>query len=303
MIKATGVDVARNYLAMGSGFYEASDDGSDVPSVLADIVRQLQRTGLLTRAPEVDIFVNPNACQAVVVSITSIRERGWRVRKAGKPEKLFGKADRALHAKFIFGANSRENSNVCNSAWIYFGSGNLTTPGFSQKISRNGGNLEAGVVFAPRDQLLWFSENNAEQYRVVTNVLPVQCDQKFDEVAGNLRAGGDMPEREEEFVAVPVAYLVWRAAGNALLGGWLMVPNEEVTSFEVVDTNGAVCPRDEENGIRWPDEQPRQVRLCWQTGGQQQTSWVGQRVDDYLAFAPGTIRIRATLRQAGAMSG
>lgn len=154
MIKATGADVARNYLAMGSGFYEASDDGGDVPSVLADIVRQLQRTGLLTRAPEVDIFVNPNACQAVAVSITSIRGRGWRVRKAGKPEKLFGKADRALHAKFLFGANSRENSNVCNSAWIYFGSGNLTTPGFSQKISRHGGNVEAGVVFAPQDQLL-----------------------------------------------------------------------------------------------------------------------------------------------------
>jgi hypothetical protein len=145
MIEATGVGVARNYLAMGSGFYEAAEVGGAAPTVVGQIIERLQQAGLLTRAPEVDIFVNPNACQAIAESVSSIRRRGWHVRKAGKPEKYFGKAERTLHAKFLFGANWRENSDLCNSAWLYFGSGNLTRPGFSQKMSQIGGNLEVSL--------------------------------------------------------------------------------------------------------------------------------------------------------------
>ena len=44
---------------MGSGYYETPDDGNAIPSVLADIVDELQQKGLLTRTPDVDVFVNP----------------------------------------------------------------------------------------------------------------------------------------------------------------------------------------------------------------------------------------------------
>jgi hypothetical protein len=273
MIKATGIVVVRNYLGMGSGFYETPEVGGAVPSVVAEIIGQLQHAGLLTRAPEVDIFVNPSACQAVADSVSAIRKRGWQVRKAGKPEKYFGKAERALHAKFLFSTNYRENSELCNSAWLYFGSGNLTKPGFSQKMSQRGGNLETGVVFAPQ-QLLWSSESGADQYRVVTNVLPLQWDQEYDDAPGHLRAGGDMPDREEIFIAAPVAYLTWSATEGADRGGWLSAFDRELDVFEVVDAAGIVCRRDEEQHIWWPDEQPRQVQLRWHADGQQHSALV-----------------------------
>lgn len=273
MIKATGIEVVRNYLSMGSGFYESSEVGGAVPSVVAEIIGRLQHAKLLTRAPEVDIFVNPNACQAVADSVSSIRERGWHVRKAGKPEKYFGKAERALHAKFLFSANWRENSELCNSAWVYFGSGNLTRPGFSQKMSKRGGNLEAGVVFAPQ-QLIWSSKNDAEQYKVVANVLPLQWDEEYDGSPGHLRAGGDMPDREEIFIAAPVAYLTWNAMEGADRGGWLSTPDREVNVFEAVDAAGTVCRHDEQQRIWWPDEQPRQVELRWQADEQQHSALV-----------------------------
>src|SRR5207249_1761518 len=164
--------------------------------------------------------------QAVARALPSIRRRGWHVRKARTPERLFGRSERALHAKFLFGANSRENSDSCNSAWIYFGSGNLTTPGFTQKMSESGGNLEAGIVFAPQE-LLWLSEDRGEQYRVVTNLLPMQWEEEFDVSGNNLCAGSDMPERKESFVAAPVAYLKWAAVKGVDSGGWLIVPDQE----------------------------------------------------------------------------
>ena len=65
-------------------------------------------------------------------------------------EAVFGRhARRSLHAKFLFSARERSNSAACGGAWVYLGSGNLTGPGFASPMSAHGGNLEAGVVFAP----------------------------------------------------------------------------------------------------------------------------------------------------------
>jgi len=264
MINATGTGVARNYLGMGSGFYEAPGLGDAVPSVLADIVERLKEAGLLTRTAEVDVFVNPNACQAVASAVSAIREHGWQVRRAGRPD--YFRAERALHAKFVFSANWRDNSNACNSAWLYLGSGNLTSAGFSQKMSKAGGNLEAGVVFTP-ERLLWSFEKNAEPYRLVTNVLPVQWDEEYDGTSGNLRAGSEMLVREETFIAAPVAYLKW-CPERVERGGWLTVPDQETEPFEVLDSEGAICRWDEEKRIWWPDRQPREVRIQWRADSQ-----------------------------------
>ena len=88
---------------MGSGFYESSDSNNKIPSVLKNIVDKLQEAELLTRQPEIDVFVNPKACQAVANSVPSFNHAGWKVREAGQPE--YFKASRSLHAKFIFSAN------------------------------------------------------------------------------------------------------------------------------------------------------------------------------------------------------
>ncbi|AWO88414.2 MULTISPECIES: hypothetical protein [Bradyrhizobium] len=274
LIRATTSDVARNCVAMGSGYYETPADEAAVPSVLADIVEQLQRKNLLTRAPNIDIFVDPIACQAVAPSFNAIRKRGWHVRKAGRPEDLFGRAERTLHAKFLFGANFRDDSNVCNSAWIYLGSGNLTKPGFSQKMSEFGGNLEAGVVFEPEDKLLWSVERRTDHHRVVSRFLPVQWDEEFDETDSNLSAGSDMPVREDEYVAAPVAYFAWEPVAGASGGGWLKADGAEANAFEVVDSSGLVCGTEGEQGIWWPHTQPAQVQLRWEIDGRQRVATV-----------------------------
>jgi hypothetical protein len=266
MIRATSVGSARNGLNMGSGFYEAPKPRSAAPAVLVEIVERLRHEGLLTSSADVDVFVNPNACQAVAGSVQDILQRGWSVRNAGKPP-YFGKADRSLHAKFIFSASSRSNSNSCHNAWVYLGSGNLTTPGFLQSMSPRGGNLEAGVVIAP-EGLLWSMDRGSPIDQVVTNILPVQWDDAFDGVDGNLQPGGDMPEREESLVAAPVAYLVWHSDGSALQGGWLTGPDENAGMFEVLSASGDVCRR-EQKGVWWADQQPRQVPLRWDLDGHQ----------------------------------
>ena len=90
---------ARNYLGMGSGFYESSDNNNEIPSVLKNIVDTLQEAELLTRQPEIDIFVNPKACQAVANSVPSFNNAGWKVREAGQPEcfKILSIITREIH--------------------------------------------------------------------------------------------------------------------------------------------------------------------------------------------------------------
>src|SRR5205823_3208678 len=109
---------------------------------------------------------------------------------------------------------------------------------------------------------------DAEQYRVVTNVLPIQRDEEYGESPGQLRAGSDMPEREATFFSAPIAYLTWSAKEGTNQGGWLTPPNQGAEPFDVIDRAGVVCPRDEEQRICWPDEQPRQVLLRWHSDGQ-----------------------------------
>jgi hypothetical protein len=86
----------------------------------------------------------------VAGAVGAIGEAGWSVRPAAAMEAVFGRhARRSLHAKFLFSARERSNSAACGGAWVYLGSGNLTGPGFASPMSAHGGNLEAGVIFAP----------------------------------------------------------------------------------------------------------------------------------------------------------
>lgn len=259
---------ARNYLGMGSGFYESSDNHNKIPPVLKHIVDDLLEAGLLTQRPEIDIFVNPKACQAVANSVPSFNHVGWNVREAGQPE--YFKASRSLHAKFIFSANYRDNSPFCNSAWLYLGSGNLTGPGFANKMARHLGNLEAGVVF-DAESLCWEPARGVSPEAVVTNVLPLQWETDFSEDSESLAAGSDMPEPEIQYSAAPVAYLFWIVEGSTC---WLRAGEEGTESFDLLDETGHACQRDSIKGFQWLGARPRQVLIRWRMDEQERQAWV-----------------------------
>ena len=269
LIERTGVSAACNYLAMGSGFYETAKACNQVPKVLSKIVATLKKARL-TAGCEIDVFVNPLGCQAVAKSVAALATEGFTVRPARPSPDLFpdGK-DRTLHAKFLFGANWRERSNNCSSAWAYLGSGNLTGPGFDAKASVGRGNLEAGVVFAP-DALCWFQKSDVAPAQVVTNLLPIQWQQSYDGDV-SLIAGGDMPARPDEWVAAPVAWMAWVARGDekepanaSQPRGRLCLPEPlpATFAFEVLDGADHSCVTEDGDFI-WQGERPRQVSVRW----------------------------------------
>jgi len=141
-------------------------------------------------------------------------------------------------------------------------------------MSDSGGNLEAGVFFAPQE-LLWSSDKSADQERVVTNVLPLQWEDEYGGSSTELHAGNDMSEREDVFIAAPVSFLVWSTNELGHSGGWLNAPDWEGSKFEVIDDAGAICRHDADRGVWWPGERPRQVRLSWKV-----------EAKEHAAFAP-----------------
>lgn len=262
-IKACGNGVARNYLAMGSGFYETAADQGRPPEVPGSIIDTLKLNSLLTKNPGVDLFVNPQACQAIATSVAALSTQGMRIRPAAQPSCVFGAGNpRTLHAKFLFSANYRENSSACNSAWVYLGSGNLTAPGFACKMSAGAGNLEAGVVFAPQN-LYWQEGQGIEAWQVVTNLLPIQWTEAFDGSPNRLLPGSGMEPRDLSFTAPPVAWLNWWEGAE---GNELRVPETVPADFVVLDLAGGACLRTE-TGFQWRNPQPRQVRCRWVVGG------------------------------------
>ena len=269
LVREHSSGTARNYVGMGSGFYESSDNHNEIPSVLRMIVDRLQQEKLLTSQPEIDVFVNPMACQVVANAVTAFDEAGWKVREAGKPD-YFKAASRLLHAKFIFSANQRDNSDLCNSAWLYLGSGNLTGPGFAKKMNPQLGNLEAGILFVP-ESLKWEAGRGVPPDHVVTNVFPLQWETDFSQTPGSLNAGEDMPDPELRYSAAPVAYFFWMVEENV---GWLRVIEEFTELVDVLDGNGRPCHRDSVRGFQWLGTQPRQVLLRWSADEREHKAWV-----------------------------
>lgn len=256
-LDSAGVGVSRNYIALGSGFYEGGDTAEE-PVVLRKIVGALQDKGWLTRKPYADVFVDELACQAVAVTAKTMIERGWTIRPAGQPTE----PKRKLHAKFIFSANYRGDSNNCSSPWLYMGSGNLTAPGFTNKASATGGNLEAGVVLLP-GELYWNGGKGIDPARVLGNLLPVRSDKEIQD-AGALGEGTGMEEREAEFAALPFSYLYWQADEG---GGWLRpeFPGALDGSQLSDGERGLIGPQGGK-GFWWPAAVPRQVKLVWEGG-------------------------------------
>lgn len=255
---AEGILTARNYLAMGSGFYEGGTSGA-LPSVPQAIVAGLRDNGLLTQTAGIDLYANPTACQAVAEGIKSIKNEGWTVRA---PAGL-GYGNRFMHAKFLFSARYKDTSNRCSSAWSYLGSGNLTGPGFLQRASAGRGNLEAGVVQSHED-LYWEQADGLDPSQVISNLLPLQWDEELGP-ASSLAHGEEMAWREPQFVAPPLSFLLWQPARAD--GGWLCCVAPESLPFEVLAGDGTPCPREADGRIRWDGLRPLQVSIAWEADG------------------------------------
>lgn len=274
---AKGQSVARNYLAMGSGFYEGSSSDIAEPSVPLRIIEALKEApqgkerGLLTARPEVDVYVNPQCCQAIAsdVALKRLTDSDVTVRAAAAPKALFGAHhQRSLHAKFLFSALSRSNSAACLSPWVYLGSGNLTGPGFCERMGPRG-NLEAGVVFVPQS-LFWRAESGDTP--VVTNLLPIQWEDAVSQ-AEELQSGPPFERSEEDHLASPCPWLVWH---NDADGAWLLVPEGSVEpelDLSVVSPDGNRLAFGD-GRVKWPSIQPRSVCLTWESEGAEHQSQV-----------------------------
>lgn len=262
-VKSNG-EVKRNYLAMGSGFYETSNDPHKPPEVPISIINKLRKEGVLTHKSKVELYVNPNACQSIATSLESLRKNDVRVHPAAIPTHVFGESvERSLHAKFLFSANFSKDSNSCTSAWVYLGSGNLTHPGFSNKMSSADGNLEAGVVFTPIS-LFWKKNKDTPEYQVVTNLLPIQPNGNEINDTSKLNAGTGMEQRDAIYVAPPIAWLKWYDAGSIRELRTETIPTHD---FEVLNPSMNSCEKTE-TGFQWFDSQPREVCIRWLVNGE-----------------------------------
>lgn len=259
---------ARNYLAMGSGFFEQGDTLSPngLPLTLDKIVTALRDEGLLTKRAKINVFVQPDNCQAVAKAQKGINDAKWTIYPAGLPDFC---GQRRLHAKFLFSASKQEDSPYCLKPWVYIGSANLTQQGFDKACSK-GGNLEAGVIFAPESKsLVWDEEKYAQDkpQTWVENRLPVR--QKGEvKPTDPLQEGDEMELFETSFWAPPFACVSWvRENGvNAI-----EIPETDTeTQYLVLDRAQQACAV--ASGARrylWPEERmPLTVTVRWLAQGQ-----------------------------------
>ena len=260
LINLHGSSVKRNYLGMGSGFFESSNAEGQLPSVLSMITSTLQEANLLTARPEIDIFVNPAACQAVAKGFSALYAAGYCVRAAEANSELFGNTPRFLHAKFIFSANFRDYASRCSSFWVYLGSGNLTGPGFAKPMSASVGNLEAGIVLSP--------EKDITRKADIADFLPVQFDSEFSEFK-ELSQGLPMQLLDDGPTAPPIAWLCWQVIDNEC---FLYSPEQIEQTIILLSPDGAECESPKRGLWRWISQEPKEVTIQWTTAGQVQSS-------------------------------
>ena len=143
----------RNFLVCASGFFEGAKQGHvGCPSVLKELVEQLQISGVFKKYPTADdqwLVANPKRAGAVAgwVRGNAPETLGWSIRQPRHPDR--GLEGAHLHAKYVFLSYWR-NKSLSNNL-IYIGSGNLSRQGFALAPRKTGGtgkagNIETGIV-------------------------------------------------------------------------------------------------------------------------------------------------------------
>ncbi|WP_079220424.1 hypothetical protein [Stenotrophomonas maltophilia] len=269
------------YLAMGSGFYEGrangSSDANARPVVPAKVVSRLKQANLLKEHGEVELYVEPTACQSIAAAVDYLGQHpdhAIAVHAAVPTAALYGeRSARTLHAKFIFAANLSQRTGACNNAWLYLGSGNFTEAGMLQKMSARAGNLEAGMVLFP-DDLYWRGDarGSAKDPALLSNRLPVGGP-LLDADAPGLSAGEPWQPATSQNYAAPMAFLHWREEGVLALSAEGDDTQPLPDAVDVLNETGEACAR-VAGGYAWPGTAPRMVRLRWHSDDERREAWV-----------------------------
>lgn len=247
----------RDYLAAGSGFFNATaEGGSAVLSTLQSIRRRLEDEGVLQRDIGADLFVNPEACQGVATESEAIGTANWTIRPSAYPwQGMDGNRQRFLHAKFLFSSMY----DLPTKAWAYLGSGNLTTQGLVR--AAGAGNLEAGVVLRLQFARWKADGRKTTDWEAVNTRMPMQWDEPCTG-SGALVAGDGFPTAETSFFAAPIVWLSW---SDSACGGLLLAHranDEDREPCDVIGFDGHPCQASAE-GFLWTGYQPRQVKVRW----------------------------------------
>jgi len=138
------------------------------------------------------------------------------------------------------------------------GSGNLTGPGFMQRMKTGTGNLEAGVFFSP-ERLARTPAGNQAPEKTLTWLLPIQSEIDCGALQMPLQAGQGMEERAPHF-APPITWLKWTPLADGQ--GTLHYPGFPGDHITVLATGGTSCPLISQ-GFLWQGEMPRWVDITW----------------------------------------
>lgn len=246
----------RNYLAIGSGFYQKSAKEGDVPSVISNIENSLRESQLITQNCFKDLYVNEKNCQAVASSADAIRGNSWIIRPTYDPLDL--KFARDLHAKFIFSANYNEKSDTFSNSWLYLGSGNMTEAGFTNAANKKTGNLEVGMVISTQN-LFCKHNSRLNPTDCLNQLLPLQWDKEFNS-EDTLHKGSEFIESPIDFFAPPVSWFQWQEVNT--IG--LLIPSEVTdTDYVVLNPNNIGCEKNAQGAWLWPYDQPAEIMVTW----------------------------------------
>lgn len=187
-----------NFIVCGSGFFEqAKDNDNSQPELLLQLTTDLQNAGKLSRSIQrsnASLVINPNQCGQVANWLKGLgeNESSWIVRKPNDAE------NRALHAKYVFLANRREDR--LSNGFLYLGSGNLSLQGFVTAPSLvRSGNVEAGICIKAANIV---SADDGAIAEFVPWGDEVQLHQR-----NALQPGIDENEIREPLAASPIAFL------------------------------------------------------------------------------------------------
>lgn len=264
------LDSKKNYIALGSGFFEGNSYKNFTESVPSKIVKKLCEEGLLTQNPTKELYVNPNNCQSIAHKKDEILEHKYEIFPAYVNTQIFGdNIAKSLHAKFIFSANLRDEGKKYSNGWLYLGSGNLTNRGFMNSAKSDRGNLEAGVIFATGD-MLGDLQKGKVQLPYIDSLLPIHLLKNTPDVTElPLKEGAPFDEKNNPiYVASELTHLIWDQ--DQIPSRLLACEAEQkyLDNFTVYSSNDSACMRFK-NGYLWEGEQPATVWISWEKDGVQ----------------------------------
>lgn len=245
--------IKRNFIQVGSGFYEKGEDSSkpDVIKLFDAFLRD--RNVFSIRPAYKKIVVNRSSANRLACWEKSDWD-GWELFDIKDPVKIKDEESRRsfLHAKYICLGNFR--GNKLSDCKFYVGSGNLTKMGLLSAYGRapfklsGAGNVEAGIVVdvTPEDAKFLLTHGNAIKN---TEVLE------------------STPGEPEETDVVPICPLnAFELDGNNLKPVWN--DREDISDLKafcsvVTDVGETqILPLDEAL-IEYPDSQPVSILVKW----------------------------------------